>query len=190
MKSLKVTFDVVILGGGHNSLVAAAYLSRAGLSVLVLEKNDYFGGGATSKRIFPDYEAKLSRYAYLVSLLPEKIIRDLGLRLELRTRATASYTPYQRNGMHNGLLLSNVSEEIGRQSLWELTGSDLEFEQLRNFYRLSRIFAEKVWETLVQPLPSEKEIALKFAADDLERQAWRSMVEEPLGTTVESHLQD
>src|SRR5215470_17366171 len=102
MKSMGATFDVLVLGGGHNGLVAASYLSRAGLRVLTLEKNDYFGGAATSKRIFPDYDARLSRYAYLVSLFPQKIIRDLGLRLELRTRATASYTPYKRNGKPGG----------------------------------------------------------------------------------------
>src|SRR6267154_5950751 len=105
---LKPKYDVVILGAGHNGLVAAAYLARAELSVLLLEKNDYIGGATTSQRIFPDYDASISRYSYLVSLLPEKIIRDLGLRLELRSRATASFTPYEREGVHRGLLLSNL----------------------------------------------------------------------------------
>ncbi|MGG7382804.1 NAD(P)-binding protein, partial [Escherichia coli] len=75
-------------------MVAAAYLARAGLSVLLLEKNDHIGGATTSQRIFPDYDARISRYSYLVSLFPEKIICDLGLRIELRRRATASFTPY------------------------------------------------------------------------------------------------
>src|ERR1041384_2545130 len=117
VRRLKSRYDVVILGAGHNGLVAASYLGRAGLSVLLLEKNDYLGGATTSQQIFPDYAAHLSRYSYLVSLLPEKIIRDLGLQLELRTRATASFTPYVRNGEHEALLLSNVSERTGRQSL-------------------------------------------------------------------------
>src|SRR5438309_9302631 len=81
---MKSQYDVVILGAGHNGLVAAAYLARAGLSVLLLEKNDYIGGATTSQKVFPDYDAHLSRYSYLVSLFPEKIIRDLGLNLELR----------------------------------------------------------------------------------------------------------
>ena len=76
---MKSRYDVVILGAGHNGLVAAGYLGRAGLSVLLLEKNDYIGGATASQRIFPDYDARLSRYAYLVSLLPQKIVRDLGL---------------------------------------------------------------------------------------------------------------
>ena len=66
----------------------------------------------------------LSRYSYLVSLFPEKIVRDLDLNLEFRRREIASYTPYLRDGRHNGLLLSNVSREVGRQSMIELTGSD------------------------------------------------------------------
>src|SRR5213592_3060949 len=124
---MKSRYDVVILGAGHNGLVAATYLARAGLSVLLLEKNDYIGGATTSQRVFPDYDARLSRYAYLVSLFPAKIIGDLGLRLELRTRATASFTPYARDGAQEAIVLSNLSETVGRQSLLELTGSEAEF---------------------------------------------------------------
>src|SRR5215469_3577261 len=107
---MKTKYDVVVLGAGHNGLVAAGYLARAGLSVLLLEKNDYIGGATTSQRVFRDYDAQLSRYSYLVSLFPEKIIRDLGLKLELRRRATGSFTPYQQSGQYHGLLLSNVDQ--------------------------------------------------------------------------------
>src|SRR6266404_4911155 len=116
---MKSKYDVVILGAGHNGLVAASYLARAGLSVLLLEKNDYIGGATTSQKVFPDYDAYLSRYSYLVSLFPEKIIRDLGLNLELRKRAIGSFTPYVKDGRYNGLLLSNVSEETSRRSMFE-----------------------------------------------------------------------
>src|SRR5215212_2220880 len=117
MLAMKSKYDVVILGAGHNGLVAASYLGRAGLSVLLLEKNDYIGGATTSQKVFPDYDARLSRYSYLVSLFPEKIIRDLGLKLELRRRAIGSFTPYVRDGHHHGLLLSNVDEERNRRSM-------------------------------------------------------------------------
>src|SRR5690349_14039790 len=149
---MKGQYDVVILGAGHNGLVAASYLTRAGLTVLLLEKNDYIGGATTSQRVFPDYDAWLSRYSYLVSLFPEKIIRDLGLDLELRRRTIASYTPYLRNGQHTGLLLSNISEEIGRRSVSELTGNETEFAALKRFYGLAREFAAQVWDTLLTPL--------------------------------------
>src|SRR3954469_8326640 len=142
MSMIKSAYDVVILGAGHNGLVAASYLGRAGLSVLLLEKNDYIGGATTSQKVFPDYDAYLSRYSYLVSLFPEKIIRDLGLNLQLRRRATGSFTPYVRDGRHRGLLLSNESEERSARSMFELTGSGAEYEQMKKFYRLSRVFAE------------------------------------------------
>ena len=64
--------DVVVIGGGHNGLVAAAYLAKAGKKVLLLERLDYFGGAATSIEAFPGIQAKLSRYSYLVSLYPSK----------------------------------------------------------------------------------------------------------------------
>jgi phytoene dehydrogenase-like protein len=187
---VKSKYDVVILGAGHNGLVAAAYLARAGLSVLLLEKNDYIGGATTSQRLFPDYDARLSRYAYLVSLLPEKIIRELGLKLELRTRAIASYTPYLRSGAPGACVFSNQSEDTGRASLRALTGSDVEFDRLRDFQRLSRAFAGLVWDTMLAPLPGKDELRRSFMQDDLHREAWRSLVEEPLGCAVERYLKD
>src|SRR6266853_6020767 len=187
---MKPKYDVIILGAGHNGLVAATYLGRAGFSVLLLEKNDYIGGATTSQKVFPDYDARLSRYSYLVSLFPEKIIRDLGLRLELRRRATASFTPYVRNSAHHALLLSNVSEATSRQSLLELTGSPTEFDQMQKFYGLARVFAEKVWDTLLQPLTAKDELARQFAQDKFANEAWRALVEEPLGRAIERYLQN
>src|SRR5438309_8935464 len=183
-------YDVVILGAGHNGLVAASYLGRAGLSVLLLEKNDYIGGATTSQRIFPDYDACLSQYAYLVSLLPQKIIRDLGLNLELRRRAIASCTPYVNHGQHGALVLSNLEEDVSRKSILDLTGSDGEFERMKNFYNLSRVFAERVWDSMLEPLVAKEEMARRFNDDEISREAWRSLVEEPLGNAIERYLRD
>src|SRR5437867_1377003 len=183
-------YDVVILGAGNNGLVAASYLGRAGLSVLLLEKNDYIGGATTSQKVFPDYDAKLSRYSYLVSLFPEKIIRDLGLKLELRRRATGSFTPYIKSGRHEGLLLSNVDEKQSRRSMVDLTGSETEFEQMKKFYTLSRVFAEHSWDSMLEPLVSKEEMKRRFETDDLSREAWRSLAEEPIGRALERYLQN
>jgi phytoene dehydrogenase-like protein len=187
---MKSKYDVVILGAGHNGLVASAYLARAGLSVLLLEKNDYIGGATTSQKIFPDYDAWLSRYSYLVSLFPEKIIRDLGLDLELRRRTVASYTPYVKEGRHSALLLSNVSQEISRQSIIELTGSEAEFDRMKRFYGLVRVFAENVWDTMLSPLQTKEDFRRRFVGSDDGREAWRSLVEEPLGCAIERYLED
>ena len=187
---MKSRYDVVILGAGHNGLVAASYLGRAGLSVLLLEKNDYIGGATTSQRLFPDYDARLSRYAYLVSLFPQKIIRDLGLNLDLRRRAIASYTPYVNHGQHGALVLSNLEEDVSRKSIVDLTGSHAEFERLKNFYNLPRVFARQVWDSMLEPLVAKKEMADRFNVDEISREAWRSLVEEPLGNAVERYLRN
>ncbi|HJX98450.1 MAG TPA: NAD(P)/FAD-dependent oxidoreductase [Chthoniobacterales bacterium] len=187
---MKSSYDVVILGAGHNGLVAASYLGRAGLSVLLLEKNDYIGGATTSQKVFPDYDARLSRYSYLVSLFPEKIIRDLGLKLELRRRATASFTPYIKSGQHQGLLLSNVNKGLSRQSVVDLTGSESEFDQMKRFYKLSRVFAEQTWDSMLEPLVSKEEMKRRFDVDEVSRESWRSLAEEPLGRALESYLKD
>jgi phytoene dehydrogenase-like protein len=187
---MKSQYDVVILGAGHNGLVAAAYLGRAGLSVLLLEKNDYIGGATTSQQIFPDYDARLSRYSYLVSLFPHKIIHDLGLNLELRRRAIASCTPYMKHGHDGALLLSNVDEEVGRRSMCELTGNTTEYDELKRFYALPRVFAERVWDSMLEPLISKDEMARRFKIDEISREAWRTLVEEPLGSAIERYLRD
>jgi phytoene dehydrogenase-like protein len=187
---MKGQYDVVILGAGHNGLVAAAYLGRAGMSVLLLEKNDYIGGATTSQQIFPDYDARLSRYAYLVSLFPDKIIRDLALKLELRRRAVASCTPFVNRGHHAALLLSNIDKEVSRRSMFELTGNDTEYDRLKRLYTLPRVFAECVWDSMLEPLVSKEEMARRFKVDEISREAWRSLVEEPLGNAIERYLRD
>ena len=187
---MKAKYDVVILGAGHNALVAASYLGRAGLSVLVLEKNDYIGGATTSQKVFPDYDARLSRYAYLVSLFPQKIIRDLGLKLQLKRRATGSFTPYIKSGRQDGLLISNVDEDLSRQSVANLTGNGAAFDRMKNFYNLARVFAEHTWDSMLEPLVSKTEMARRFDVDDVSRESWRSLAEEPLGRAIECYLKD
>jgi phytoene dehydrogenase-like protein len=70
-------YDVIIVGGGHNGLVTAAYLAKAGRRVLVLESRELVGGCAVTEEIWPGY--RVSTASYLSSLMQEKVVRDLEL---------------------------------------------------------------------------------------------------------------
>src|SRR5204863_621388 len=70
-------YDAIIVGGGHNGLVAAAYLARGGRRVLVLERRELVGGCAVTEQVWPGY--RVSTAAYLTSLLQDRIVRDLEL---------------------------------------------------------------------------------------------------------------
>ncbi|MFD8371867.1 phytoene desaturase family protein [Streptomyces sp. NPDC059688] len=178
-------YDAVIVGGGHNGLVAAAYLARAGRSVLVLERLDHTGGAAVSTRPFAGVEARLSRYSYLVSLLPRKILRDLGLDLRLSSRTISSYTPVERDGRPTGLLVGG-GEQRTREAFARLTGGEREFEAWQRFYGMTGRVAQRVFPTLTEPLPTRDELRRRIDDDS----AWRTLFEEPIGVAVEENFGD
>jgi phytoene dehydrogenase-like protein len=179
------TYDAVIVGGGHNGLVAAAYLARAGRSVLILERLDHTGGAAVSTRPFAGVDARLSRYSYLVSLLPKKIVRDLGLDFRVRARTVSSYTPVERDGRPTGLLVGG-GERRTRAAFARLTGSEREYEAWQRFYGMTGRVAERVFPTLTEPLPGRDELRRRIDDDE----AWRTLFEEPIGVAIEDRFAD
>jgi len=180
------TYDVVIVGGGHNGLVAAAYLARAGRSVLLLERLGRTGGAAVSAQAFPGVDARLSRYSYLVSLLPRTIVDELGVKVALRRRRISSYTPVLRDGRAGGLLVDQADVARTAASFRELTGGDAEFAAWREFYGMTGRVAERVFPSLTEPLPSREE--LRRRVDD--PVAWEALFERPLGEAVERVFAD
>jgi phytoene dehydrogenase-like protein len=93
-------YDAIVIGGGHNGLVTAAYLARAGRKVLVLERRDLLGGCAVTEEIWPGY--RVSTGAYLTSLLQQRVIRDLeleryGYRVDAKDPAFFSIFPDGRH---------------------------------------------------------------------------------------------
>src|SRR5512137_2242279 len=113
------TWDAVIVGGGHNGLVAAAYLARAGQSVLVLEARDRVGGTAVTEEPWPGF--RVSTAAYVVSLFRSEIVRDLELERHgyaLLPRSPSSFTPFP-DGRH---LLMGPDPELNRREVAKFSG--------------------------------------------------------------------
>ena len=170
-------YDVVIVGGGHNGLVAATYLARAGKSVRVLEANPEIGGASQSVRTFPEFDANLSRYSYLIALLPDKIINDLGLSFECLSRDVSSYTPY---GENKGLYVSRVWDKATESSFIEIDPSGKEGGAWQDFYAEVAEFAERIAPTLLEPLKTRSELRKQIDLDS----TWQYLVEEPIGKVI------
>ena len=173
--------DVVIIGGGHNGLVAATYLARAGRRVTVFEERSELGGAVASAQLFKGVAVKLSRFSYLLSLLPSLIIDQLGLRLDLRSRQVRSYTPVDSSG----LLIERQEGRLTRDSFRSLTGDEREYQAWADFENSLRELAAVIEPTLTRPLPQVNELRSRVDPD-----LWSSVVEQPLGQLVESSFND
>ncbi|MGH3594652.1 MAG: phytoene desaturase family protein [Mycobacterium sp.] len=167
--------DVVIVGGGHNGLVAAGYLARAGLRVRLLERAPQVGGAAVSAQVFDGIDAQLSRYAYLVSLLPPRIVDDVGAAVRLARRRYSSYTPDPATAGQTGLL-------VGPYATFAAIEAAADEPAFAAFYRRCRLVTERLWPTLLEPLRT-REAARRHVVDgDPDAAAaWRAMVDQPIG---------
>ncbi len=178
--------DVIIIGGGHNGLVAAAYLARAGKKVRILEANAQIGGATTSVKAFPDFDARLSRYSYLVSLLPDSIIKDLGLNFECISRKISSFTPYERDGKNHGLLVSREWDALTQASFTVLDASGVEARAWQKFYGEIGQFAQRIAPTLLEPLMTRTELRNFIALPEI----WDYLIEKPIGEIISARFND
>jgi phytoene dehydrogenase-like protein len=175
-------YDVVIVGGGHNGLTAAAYLAKSGRSVLVLERDDHVGGAAVSAEAFDGINARLSRYSYLVSLLPQRIIDDLGLDITLIRRRYSSYTPVP-GSPDKGLLVDNEDAQETAASFARI-GEAADAEGFERFYSKTQVLAQKLWPTVTEPLMTRSEVRGIVGNDTI----WDEFIEQPLGEVIERDI--
>jgi phytoene dehydrogenase-like protein len=170
------SYDVVIAGAGHNGLVAANYLAKAGKKVLILEAQEQIGGATQSVRAFEDYDARLSRYSYLISLLPDKIVSDLGLNFTNLSRNISSYSPYEGGG----LLVSRQWDQQTADSFKVLTGDEKEATAWQEFYGEIEKFAKRIAPSMLEPLRSSAELNTQIAMP----QIWDQLIENPIGHVI------
>jgi phytoene dehydrogenase-like protein len=179
-------YDVAIIGGGHNGLVAATYLAKAGKSVVILEANSEVGGATTSVRAFPEYDAMLSRYSYLISLLPDQIVSDLGLDFECISRTVSSYTPYSRDGKDSGLYVARQWDKETEDSFNELDPSGAEWAAWQDFYNEIAEFAVKIAPSMLHPLKSRSELKAEINMPEV----WDYLMERPIGEVIQARFKD
>jgi phytoene dehydrogenase-like protein len=173
-------FDVTIIGGGHNGLVAATYLAKAGKSVVILEANPEIGGATQSVQAFPGFDAHLSRYSYLVSLLPDKIVSDLGLSFTCISREVSSYTPYSDKGLY----VSRKWDERTADSFNELDPTGHEAKAWQEFYGEIAEFAQRIAPTLLEPLMTRSELKSAINLPDI----WDYLIENPIGEEIDKRF--
>ena len=175
-------YDVVIVGGGHNGLVAATYLAKAGKSVVILEANSEIGGATQSVRTFPDFDANLSRYSYLVALLPDQLVSDLGLNFECISREVSSYTPYEDKGLY----VSRIWDEKTEQSFLELDPTGAEGKAWQEFYGEIAEFAQRIAPYMLKPLMTRSELKAAINMPDV----WEYLMERPIGEEIDKRFKN
>lgn len=170
-------YDVVVVGGGHNALTAAAYLARAGRSVLLLEAADHLGGATVSAQAFPGVDARLSRYSYLVSLMPRAVRDELGLDLTLRRRRVSSYTPVPDDPARG--LLVDTGDAAATAASFARVGAADDVDRWRALGERTGELARSLFPTVTGPLPTAAQ------AREVLGPWWADLVDAPLGELVE-----
>ena len=170
-------YDAAVIGAGHNGLVAAAYLARAGLKVIVLEKNDWIGGAAVSRELHPGFT--YSNCSYVSSLFRPEIMRDLELpKYGLQVLPYEGGAVFTRDG---GYLATNRNHDVNRHEFARFSARDAEAydRYARDVMRHCRFIRPLLMRTPADPS--------SFRPRDLGEMAWLGR---RMGEMSESQITD
>ena len=169
--------NVVIVGGGHNALVAATYLARAGVPVTVLEQTDRFGGAVQSRA------GLRGRGRTPVAVLLPRVVAAAVDRRRPRAGPGAALPPggvvhaFAPPAGGNGLLVERTPGDATRESFRALTGSDDEWHGWQDLESQLGRFARAIAPTLTGPLPTEAALRAVYGDDQL----WNALTRHPIG---------
>lgn len=146
----------------------------------LLERLNHTGGAAVSAQAFDGVGVRVSRYSYLVSLLPARIVEDLGADVRLARRPYSSYTPDPATGGRGGLLIGSPGDTFAA------IGAAGDARGFADFYQRCRLVTEALWPTLLQPLRTRDDARrlVMQCGDRRAAAAWRAVIEDPIGHAI------
>ena len=185
------SWDAIVVGGGHNGLTAAAYLARAGRTVLVLERRDQVGGACTLERPFSDPRFVISPCAYLVGLLHPLVIEELALaRYGYRTFVCdpTQWTPFEDgSSLAQWLDEDRTAKEIHALAPGDVDGYVAYVDLFRRIRSRLRAGGDPARDTWIGDAPDRAALDELFA-DDTE--AHEVLFEASIADVVERHVRD
>jgi phytoene dehydrogenase-like protein len=173
-------YDVIVVGAGHNGLVAAAYMARAGLSVLVLERSDRIGGACVTEELFPGF--RFSTAAYALSLLQTDIIEELDLKLDVQAKEPAVFAPFEDG---KGLLLWEEDHAKQRAEISKVSRADADA-----YPRFVELFDEAArrFEPFLSYPATRKQVRRGFRASEVEK-LFKTTVDASIAEVCEEYFE-